>query len=127
MKNTLLVIVVLLVGCATPLTPEQKALRDSVIGVYEKDPVKLYFWEDGKAEAFVNGVKAWTRRWSIRFVEGEVLIFEDTGWDYYEAEAHRINKDGSITWVASIRKGKRIERLKDRQSTYQKNNIPHLP
>ena len=130
MKNTLPLIAVLFIGaCITPLTPEQKALRHSVVGAYEKSPAKLYFWGDGKAEAFVNGVKAWIRRWSINFAKGEILIYESKPlWnDHYEAEVHRINNDDSNTWIGSIKRGKRIERSKENQTTYKKINIPHIP
>ena len=78
-------------SCATPLTPEQKALRDSVLGEYEHkeyklvresllaeikrvegDTFKLVFLDNGARESYKNGVKTGERKWKI--VDGEIHV-----------------------------------------------------
>ena len=116
MKNLLILITIMLVsGCATPLTPEQK-LRASVVGEYEykKGGHKFVFLENGTAEGYVNGKKQrYKYKWSI--VDGEIHV----AWGRL-VEVYRINTDKSITIIVSISDGKHQERTKEKQFTYKR-------
>ena len=121
MKNLLLVIVALLVGgCATPLTPEQKALRDSVAGVYELkkdgDTGRLVYLDNGIAEGYKNGKKYGEFKWKLT-KEGELHVTDPNG----DISVWRINEDSSITGIAVITKDeKRIDLPKEYQTTYKR-------
>ena len=116
MKNTLLVIVVLLVGgCVTTHTME------SVAGTYEREIVghtlRLVLLKNGIVEYHFNGEKLATdsSEWKIS-KEGELYETTSNG----DVGVFRINKDGSITPIAAIKDGKREEAPKDRQVTAKK-------
>ena len=124
MKNLLILITIMLVGgCATPLTPEQKqkALRDSAVGTYEEkqdgDTYRLVLLENGISERYANGKKEEKEgKWKIS-EEGEL---HDTYSNSY-IWVFRINKDGSITGIARIDAvGKREEAPKGKQMTLKK-------
>ena len=107
MKRTLIILVVglMTMGC---LTPEQKALRDSVIGEYEwEDELghfqKFVLLENGIVEAYENGKKEEEEsKWKI--VEAEIHVTEPDG----DIAVLRMNKDGSITYIADISTGEDI-------------------
>ena len=113
--RTLIVLVVglLAVGCETPMPEEKKALeqkpksfRDSVVGEYElKSPSgnthKYVFLDNGIYEIYINGKKDLESKWSI--VKGEIHVGNDSG----VIIVYRINKDKSITSIASIYDGER--------------------
>jgi len=135
MKTLIVLVVSLLsVGCATvkdiyvqlvggkPNTPEQKQkiLRDSVLGEYEfkgsRNTFKIVLLENGVKEHYQNGRKGDDgTKWSI--VDGEIH-------DKYNSELiviYRINPDKSITFIATIKDGKREDRSKEQQKqTYKK-------
>jgi hypothetical protein len=110
MKNLLILIKIMFVGgCAT--TPTVK----SVAGAYEikegERSFRMVFLESGVVEDYENGKKIEEGKWKLT-KEGEL---HDTYSNGYIA-VYRINKDGSITEIAEIRKGgKRKEHPKDNQ------------
>ena len=122
MKNTLLVIVALLVGgCATAPTKPVKelTLEEKVVGTYEvKEDEYTYravILKNGIWEAYINGEKNEEHQWKIS-KEGELHIeIEDIGTGIL-----RINKDGSITDIAKIIDGRRNDFPKERQKAYKK-------
>ena len=117
----LLVVGLLSVGCGKKLTPEEEALRASVVGEYEfKDKGythKLVFLENGVSEEYENSEKLGEDKWSI--VNGEIHIGALDDADVGNAIAiFRINKDRSITEVAMIRpNGRREDIPKEVQSS----------
>jgi hypothetical protein len=119
MKNTLLVIAVLLVG-ACAATPTVK----SVAGTYEmkgKDAgrtLRYIFLENGVVEGYTKGERWKEAKWSIN-KEVEIHI-EEKEW----IEIFRINKDGSITIIGGITGGKRVDLRKEEQHTFKKSNNP---
>ena len=84
MSKALIVLMVgmLAVGCAT-LTPEekqQKALRDSVVGEYERkngngDTFKYVYLENGVCEVYYNSNKRAALQWSIS--NGKIHVKHD--------------------------------------------------
>ena len=132
MKNTLLVIVALLVGgCGkgketppkTKVTEPVKELtaEDEVVGEYEikidGDTGRLVLLKNGAAEAYLNGKKdVEEAKWSIS-KEGEIHVTTS-----YERVAYRINKGSSITHIAYISKeGEREDIPKEEQvATFKK-------
>ena len=120
MKNTLLVIGILLV-CACAATPT----INSVAGEYEiKDDrfttVQIYrpvFLENGVYQDYVNGKKTGEEyKWTIS-KEGEIHV----EWEDGDIGVYRVNKDGSITDIAYIPKdGKRVDLPKEDQDTFKK-------
>ena len=119
MQRTLIVLVVglLAVGCLTP-EQKQKALRVSVAGEYErkwKDRTdKLVLLDNGVREWYINGRKENEAKWSI--ANGELHV----KYDSELINVHRINEDKSITNIAVIRDGKRIDTRKVKQETFKK-------
>ena len=126
MMKILIVLVVglLSVGCAT-LTPEEKALRDSVVGEYERKDesgatIQYVFLENGVWEWYAFGKKQGVIpknsivKWSI--VDGEVHVEYGSG----VIAVWRINPDKSITLITNIRDGKRTDLPKEEQHTYKK-------
>ena len=111
MKSLIVLVVGLLaVGCCT-MNPEQRALRDSVVGEYEnKDgaTAKLVFLDNGVFEGYEKA------EWSI--VDGEIHVKSDDR----EIEVCRINPDKSITPIAYIRDGEREGLPKEDQHTWKK-------
>ena len=104
MKSLIVLVVGLLsVGCCT-MNPEQKSLRDSVIGEYElkdgTDTHKTVLLENGVREWYKNGKKTGESKWSI--VDGKIHIKYDSGY----IRVYRINTDKSITLIADIVDGK---------------------
>ena len=120
MKNTLLVIVVLLVtACATTSTkPVKEFTKEDVIGAYEaktKDGsiTKRVFFENGTQVYYFNGAMGGEQKWSI--VNKELHVKFGGG-----AYVFTINEDKSITNIAEIEDGKRKETPKENQSTFKK-------
>ena len=116
MKNTLLVIVALLVGgCATTHTME------SVTGTYELKIVGqtlgLVLLKNGIVEYHFNGEKLamGSLEWKIS-KKGEIYETDSNG----DVGVYRINRDGSITPIAGIKDGKREDLPKEKQRTYKK-------
>ena len=115
MKNTLLVIVVLLVGgCAATSTLEEK-----VVGVYERkigeDTIRLVFLKNGVRKGYANGKKAEEGKWSA--VGGEIHADAGDG----VTSVLSINKDGSISIIAEISgAGKRQDAPKSEHITFKK-------
>ena len=105
MKNTLLVIVVLLVvGCAT--TPTVK----SVAGSYERkedgNTIKLVLLENGVYEYHFRGNKSAEAKWSIENKEIHISFAVLFG----RINVYRINQDKSINEIAILDKyGERID------------------
>ena len=121
MKNLLILITIMVAGCATPLTPEQKQkrLRDSVLGEYElklEDGTthKHVLLENGIVEWYNNGNKLVEYKWSI--VDGEIHVEFSSEF----IRVFRINPDKSITLIAGIRDGKRTDRPKEHHITLKK-------
>jgi hypothetical protein len=123
----ILVVGILSVGCGKKLTPEEKALRDSVVGEYEfkdrrykfknrdGDTYKYVFLENGDREWYKNGKKLIEHTWSI--VDGKIHIKGGPlGW----MQVYKINPDNSITSIAGTYKGKRTDIPKEQQDTYIK-------
>ena len=83
------------------LTKEEK----KVVGTYEmkegEDILKLVFLENGVYEFYENGKKDYEDKWSI--VDGEIHVFLDKM--SYMISVSRINKDNSITWIATTDEG----------------------
>ena len=118
----LALMILMVVGCAT-LTPEQKALRDSVVGEYE------YKNKDGYIIRYVllkNGVLQIRSWWST--LNAPLRESSSDKWKVSNGEIHitnvkggigvfRINKDSSITFTALINDGKREEVLKEEDQT----------
>ena len=118
MKSLIVLVVGLLaVGCLTP-EQKQKALRVSVAGEYErkwKDRTdKLVLLDNGVREWYINGRKENEAKWSI--ANGELHV----KYDSELINVHRINEDKSITNIAVIRDGKRIDTRKVKQETFKK-------
>ena len=123
MKYITLIIGLLVVGC---LTPEQKALRGSVVGEYESPiggwtrgnvtypPAKQVYLENGTVEQSMDGKKHTAFKWAI--VDGEIHIDPNSRL----IAIWRINTDRSITHIAYIVDGKRTEFSKEEQITYKK-------
>ena len=115
MKNTLLVIVVLLAGgCAAPSTLEEK-----VVGTYERkigeDTIRLIFLKNGVRKGYANDKKAEEGKWSV--VGGE--IHADSGDGI--SSVLSINKDGSISIIAEIYGGgKRQDAPKTEHVTFKR-------
>ena len=139
MKRTLIVLVVglLAVGCAT-LTPEQK-LRDRVIGEYAYNLVGANTGSTYKYVLLDTGI---LEIWKIRPIEKTGKRGECT-WTIANGELHVKRDDGDIEvfriilhsdadkertpslWdrliqIADIVDGKRIDRPKDKLSTYKR-------
>ena len=110
-KALILIMGILAVGCLAP-EQKQKDLRDSVVGEYEYmntvgDIHKAVFLDDGIVEEFENGRKLVESKWAI--VNGEMQV--DVGSK--EMPVLRINIDKSITSIANIKDGKRVDRPKE--------------
>ena len=112
MKNLLILITIMLVGgCATPLTPKEK----KIAGIYEAKfspdifnpggaTIKFVFLEDRVMESYENGRKDPDAKWSIR--NGEVHYKLEDGY----VLVLQINGD-MLTSVARIERGKRTNFL----------------
>ena len=102
------------------MNPEQKALRDSVVGEYEHKvdngvTLKLVFLDNGVHWLYANGKKHEEFKWSIS--NGEIHI-NDSG--KFTINIWRKNTDKSITSIARIRDGKRTDLPKEEQNTLKK-------
>ena len=146
MKNTLLVIVALLaVSCGKgkeaqtyekvtedkntkPIKVDDNATKpvkeltaeEKVIGTYElkedENAGRLVFLDNGVAESYSTGKKDEEATWKLT-KEGEIHTTYPNG----NISVGRINKDGSITAIAFIRKDrKRIDIPKEQQLTFKK-------
>ena len=133
MKYITLIIGLLVVGCgkqeqtdtneSTPTTTEKPVkeltLREKAVGEYEAKEdggytVKEVFLENGVREWHLNGKKREEGKWSI--VDGEIQVDDGSS----TISVARINKDGSITWIANIEDGKRTDFPKEEQLTWGK-------
>ena len=115
MKNTLLVIVALLVGCAT--TPTVKSVAGAYGWKEDGTPIKLVLLENGVYEYHFKGNKSAEAEWSIENKEIHVTFAVLFG----RINVYRINKDVSVTLIAHKDKnGKRRDLTKEEQSTYKK-------
>ena len=95
MKYITLIIGLLVMGCAT-LTPEEKALRESVVGEYKymaprppgakssvSGPIRTrVFLENGVYEAYYGGEKQEEHRWKI--VNDEIHVIRQRETDIFE-------------------------------------------
>ena len=111
------------------LTPEEKALRNSLAGEYEYNftgtiaKQRLIFQKNGKVELSRTFGKTTEAKWSI--VDGEIQI-HPSQWESGGIDVYRINTDDhnatkpitSITQFARIIDGKR--RDSDRERTHKK-------
>lgn len=121
-----IVIGLLLVGCGAPAdnttkpTPQMGlTLSEKVVGTYEiKEGGETYravFLANGFVEDYENGKKLENKsKWKI--AKGELHVTDGSS----TISAARINKDGSITWIANLEDGKRTDFPKEDQSTWRK-------
>ena len=116
MKQILLMIAaVALVGCGKSLTEEE------LIGVYEIKAYKVALFANGKCLHFK------TKNGEISVVDGTVEGGKST-WKIVGKEVHvdtlifRIEKNGDLTSVAQIVRGKRKAYPKEEQFTFKKSN-----
>ena len=97
---------------------DQKALEEKVVGEWSEsdgDTGRLIFLDNGFAEHYTNGKKDEEGKWKV--VDGEIHLTAPNG----NISVGRINKDGSITAIATIDKdGKREEAPKEFQGTLKK-------
>ena len=100
---------------------KQKALRDSAVGTYEGKKVggTLVFLDNGVLEAYnrdgekrKEGNEA---KWKV--VDGEIHADNNTRGDM---AVLIINKDGSLTMIAEIKRTKRKDIPKEDQRTFKK-------
>ena len=118
MKTLIILVVGLLaVGCLTPEQKQQKALRDSVVGEYEiklisDGATKRVFLKNGIVENYEAGKKRRDYKWKI--VNKGLHVKGNFGTVFI----YRINKDKSITYIAYISDGKRIDLPKIAQEQY---------
>ena len=126
----LMILGLLIVGCAT-LTPEEKALRDSVVGEYElnKDghTAKFAFLANGIVESYENGKKAedvMETVWKIENGElhmiSTVMFWEPNSnikstWPIFAVCI--IESNGDLTFISIVEDGKREDIPKDKQIT----------
>jgi len=116
MKNLMLIIAVMVLSaCATTSTVK------SVAGTYEHkkdgDTYRGVFLENGILEQYRNGKKREGEEAKWKVVEGELHATDPDG----DIAVCRINKDGSITFIAYIPKdGKREDIPKEGQPTAKK-------
>ena len=99
---------------------KELTLREKVIGTYElKENGGTYRWvflANGIVEYYTNGKNDDEGKWSIS-EEGEMHVENKDG----DISVGRINKDGSITNIATIYKdGKRTDKPKEEQDTVKK-------
>jgi len=100
---------------ATKLSPEEQ----KVVGEYEfkhedGDIGRTVFLENGVWQGFSNDKKDGEGKWNV--VDGEIHVTTR-----HKEMVLRINKDGSITFIAYISKdGKRKEAPKEKQTTFKK-------
>ena len=96
----------LVVGCVTPLkkpTLEEKKLAGTYEWKDNRDTYRVVFLENGLCEEGFHGESQQKGKWKI--VNGEIhAIYKSDRISIY-----RINKYDSVTDIASIQKGKRIE------------------
>jgi len=123
MKTLIILIVGLLaVGCEKPVR-ELTEEENQIIGEYEfKDEdgytYKYVFLENGVREWYKMCKKAREAKWSI--VNKEIHVDDDFG----EIYVYRINKDKSITYIATISFGThRTDLPKEKQITYIKIKV----
>ena len=141
MKYITLIIGLLVVGCgkqeqtdaneSTPTTntnevsgttekPAKELTKEDVVGTYERKEDEFtfrgVFLETGIVEVYKNGKKEEEAKWEIS-KEGELRFIDE----HEDIGVFRINKDGSITYIAEIPKdGKREDIPKEDQLTYKK-------
>ena len=94
-------------------------LSEKVVGTYEiKEGGETYravFLANGFVEDYENGKKLENKsKWKI--AKGELHVTDGSS----TISAARINKDGSITWIANLEDGKRTDFPKEDQSTWRK-------
>ena len=125
MKNTLLVIVVLLVGaCAT--TPTMKSVAGEYENIEGEDIYRCVFLENGVAYQYINGKKENELKWEI--VDWEIRVIFEEG-----TAVCSVNFDSSITFIAIIDKdGERENSSEEEQEPIKKTNnytspAPHTP
>ena len=115
MKNLILLITVMVLSaCASMPTVK------SVAGTYERieggDTHRAVLLENGIVEGYVDGEKRGEEvKWELT-KKGKIHVttpFEEVG-------VCRINKDGSITWIADEFEGERKEVPKEHQKTWKK-------
>ena len=121
MKYITLIIGLSLVGCATTPTKPVKVLtlEEKVVGSYERKKdlktQRRVLLENGDVEAYFGRKKIDGRKWKI--VNGEIFIEDMSGLIFI----YRINKDGSMTFFASIDGfGKRVAMPKENQNTFKR-------
>ena len=117
MKNIiLLTTIMLLSACAT--TPTMK----SVAGTYERkdgdsDHNRRVFLDNGVAEYYVNDIKQRDDRWKItKNGELHILHIERVGW----VSVFSINKNGSLTSIATTEGGKRKDVPSENPNIYNR-------
>jgi hypothetical protein len=113
MKNTLITLIAVLFTGACATTPTMK----SVAGTYERkdrdsDHNRRVFLDNGVSEFYVNDIKKRDDRWKITKDRELHIVFEDG-----HVAVFYINKNGSLTGIATIDGGKR----KDEGSKYHYN------
>lgn len=140
MKYITLIIGLLVVGCgkqeqtdaneSTPTTntnevsgttekPAKELTKEDVVGTYEAKKegrtAGVIFLENGVIEIYENGKKRELDKWSIS-KEGEIHVELEDG----AIGVYRINKDGSLNYIAAIVDGKSRGVPKPQQPTYKR-------
>ena len=127
MKYITLIVGLLVVGCGkqeqaiTEKPVKELTLEEKAVGTYEikegEVTIKHVHLENGVFEWYENGKKREAVKWSIS-KDGEIHV--EYKYKYGHINVFRINKDGNLTWIASILEGKRTDFPKESQFTYKK-------
>ena len=91
---------------------------EKVAGTYESrrpnDIWRIILLENGALETYLNGEKHGEYLWKIA---GEEIHVEAKG---SRGRIYKINSDGSLTSIAYLDEGKRIDRPEDKQAIYKR-------
>ena len=119
MKYITLIIGLLVMGCGKQ--EQTLTLEEKVVGTYEfkedGNTYRVVLLKNGVLEDYKNGKKEDETEDKWKVVNGELHIVDNDG----VGGVFRINKDGSITFIAYIdTDGKRLDYPKEEQFTYKK-------
>ena len=115
----LLTVIAILGGCATLEDFGQHLWpTDSAGGTYmssDETGVRLVLLYNGIAEVYANGEKEEVAKWEKIGKEVYIVAIDDGGVGIFS-----INPDGSLTYIAVIKDGKREDLSKDKQVIWEK-------
>ena len=115
----LLTVIAILGGCATLEDFGQHLWpTDSAGGTYmssDETGVRLVLLYNGIAEVYANGEKEEVAKWEKIGKEVYIVAIDDGGVGIFS-----INPDGSLTYIAVIKDGKRENLSKDKQVIWEK-------